>query len=70
MNPLGPPLLTTRDVADHVGVSCETVLRRYRAGRLRGIRVGGRVLRFEAAAVDDFLARGARSALTSVMEAE
>lgn len=39
-------LLTTRQVADYLGFSPETVLRRYRAGELRGIRLASNVLRF------------------------
>ena len=39
-------LLTTRRVADYVGFSPETVLRRYRAAELVGIRLASNVLRF------------------------
>ena len=39
-------LLTTRQVADYLGFSPETVLRRYRAGELVGIRLASNVLRF------------------------
>ena len=39
-------LLTTRQVAEHVGFSPETVLRRYRAGEIPGIRLGSNALRF------------------------
>jgi excisionase family DNA binding protein len=39
-------LLTTRQVAEYVGRSPETILRRYRAVELRGIRLGSNVLRF------------------------
>jgi excisionase family DNA binding protein len=49
-------LLTTREVADLVGLSPETILRRWRAGELRGYRVSGTCLRFPPAAVDEWLA--------------
>ena len=39
-------LLTTRAVAEYVGLSPETILRRYRAGELRGVRLASNVLRF------------------------
>jgi excisionase family DNA binding protein len=39
-------LLTTREVADRLGLSPETILRRWRAGELPGYRIGANVLRF------------------------
>lgn len=48
-------LLTTRQVADYLGFSPETVLRRYRAGELAGIRLGSNVLRFRESEVEAFL---------------
>lgn len=39
-------LLTTRQVAEWLGCSPETVLRRYRAGEIPGIRLGSNMLRF------------------------
>ena len=40
-------LLRTRDVAERLDVSCETVLRWYRSGKLPGgRRLGSNVLRF------------------------
>jgi excisionase family DNA binding protein len=54
---VGPPgaLLTTRQVADVLLVSPETVLRYYRSGRLDGFRLGGTgPLRFTTTAVDRF----------------
>ena len=48
-------LLTTRQVADYLGFSPETVLRRYRAGELAGIRLASNVLRFRESAVEAFL---------------
>jgi excisionase family DNA binding protein len=49
------PLLTTRQVADYLGFSPETVLRRYRAGELVGIRLAANVLRCRESAVEAFL---------------
>ena len=48
-------LLTTRQVAEYLGFSPETVLRRYRAGELVGIRLASNVLRFRESAVEAFL---------------
>jgi excisionase family DNA binding protein len=50
-----PPLLTTRQVADWLGVSPETVLRRWRAGELPGYRLASNALRFNAAEVAAWL---------------
>lgn len=47
-------LLTTRQVADYLGFSPETVLR-YRTGELAGIRLGSNVLRFRESEVEAFL---------------
>jgi excisionase family DNA binding protein len=44
-------LLTTRQVADFLGVSPETVLRRWRAGDLPGYRLASNVLRFRESEV-------------------
>ena len=54
-------LLTTREVAAYLGFSPETVLRRYRAGELAGIRLASNVLRFRESAVEAFLEVGATS---------
>jgi predicted DNA-binding transcriptional regulator AlpA len=40
-------LLTTRDVADLLGLSPEAVLRRWRAGQIPGFRLASNVLRFD-----------------------
>lgn len=48
-------LLTTRDVADLLGLSSEAVLRRWRAGELPGYRLSTRVLRFRESEVFDWL---------------
>ena len=47
-------LLTTRQVTDYLGFASETVLRRYRRGDLKGIRLGSNVLRFRESAVKAF----------------
>ena len=48
-------LLTTRQVADYLGFSPETVLRRYRAGEWLGSGLASNVLRFRLSAVEAFL---------------
>jgi excisionase family DNA binding protein len=48
-------LLTTRQVADYVGLSPETVLRRYRRGELVGVRLASNVLRCRESAVEAWL---------------
>lgn len=60
-------LLTTRAVADYLGVSPETVLRRYRAGELPGVRLASNVLRFRESELEAFLA--ARSDLSTPLGA-
>ena len=49
-------LLTTREVAAFLGVSPETVLRRWRAGQLPGYRLGSNVLRFRESELEAWLA--------------
>jgi excisionase family DNA binding protein len=44
-------LLTTREVADMLGLSNEAVLRRWRAGDLPGFRLSTKVLRFRESEV-------------------
>ncbi len=51
----GDRLLTTRQIAEYVGLSPETVLRRYRAGELAGIRLASNVLRFRESAIEAWL---------------
>ena len=61
-------LLTTRDVAELVGLSPEAVLRRWRAGELPGFRLATNVLRFdelEIAAWLDSLRAGPRYSVAS-----
>jgi len=49
-------LLRTRDVAELVEVSCETVLRWHRSGKLPGgRRLGANVLRFDRGEVEAWL---------------
>ena len=56
-------LLTTRQVAEYLGLSPETVLRRYRRGELPGIRLASNVLRFRESELEAFLV--ARSDLST-----
>jgi excisionase family DNA binding protein len=49
-------LYSVREVANRLGVHPETVRRLIHDGRLEAVRVG-RVLRVDAAAVDEFVAR-------------
>lgn len=44
-------LLTTREVAEMLGLSSEAVLRRWRAGELPGFRLSTKVLRFRESEV-------------------
>jgi len=57
-------LLTTRELAAWLGVSPETVLRRWRAGELPGFRIASNALRFDPDEVRDWLEgrRGVRGA--------
>ena len=48
-------LLTAREVADWLGLSTETVLRRWRAGELPGFRLGSNVLRFRESELEAWL---------------
>ena len=48
-------LLTTREVADFLGLSPETVLRRYRRGELPGYRLASNVLRFRESEIQAWL---------------
>jgi excisionase family DNA binding protein len=48
-------LLTTREVAELVGVSSETVLRWTRRGELTAIRLPSGALRFRSEAIDGWL---------------
>ena len=50
-------LLTTREVAEYLGVSSESVLRRWRAGELPGFRLAPNLLRFRASEVEAWLER-------------
>lgn len=48
-------LLSAREVAEWLGVSTETVLRRWRAGGLPGYRLGSNVLRFRESEIEGWL---------------
>ncbi len=49
-------LLTTREVADYLGMSTESVLRRWRRGEIPGgIRLASNVLRFRESEVEAWL---------------
>jgi excisionase family DNA binding protein len=50
-------LLTTRELASYLGVSPETVLRRWRAGELPGFRIASNALRFDPDEVRAWLER-------------
>ena len=50
-------LLTTRELGEYLGLSAETVLRRWRRGEIPGgIRLASNVLRFRESAIDEWLA--------------
>lgn len=55
---LNDRLLTTRQVAECLGFSPETVLRRYEPASFVGITLGSNVLRFRESAVEAFLEDG------------
>ena len=59
-------LLTTRAVAEYLSLSPETVLRRYRAGELVGIRLASNVLRFRESDVEAFLEAGSPATVARV----
>jgi excisionase family DNA binding protein len=48
-------LLTTRQVAEFLGVSPETVLRRWRRGEISGYRLASNVLRFRESDIEAWL---------------
>lgn len=48
-------LLTTREVAEMLGLSSEAILRRWRAGELPGFRLSTKVLRFRESEVFEWL---------------
>ena len=49
-------LITAREVGELVGLSTETILRRYRSGEIPGFRLSSNVLRFAPAEIDAWLA--------------
>jgi excisionase family DNA binding protein len=48
-------LLTTREVADRLGMSTETVLRKWRARVIPGFRLESNVLRFSETEIEEWL---------------
>jgi predicted DNA-binding transcriptional regulator AlpA len=50
-------LLTAREVGELVGLSTESVLRRWRAGEIPGFRIASNVLRFDPAEIEAWLER-------------
>ncbi len=50
-----PPLLTTRQVAEFLAVSPETILRRVRAGEISAVRIATNALRFREEDITEFL---------------
>lgn len=48
-------LLTAHEVAEWLGLSTETVLRRWRAGDLPGFRLSSNVLRFRQSEIEEWL---------------
>jgi excisionase family DNA binding protein len=54
--PVTDRLLTTREVAQYLGLSTESVLRRWRRGEIPGgIRLASNVLRFRESEIDRWL---------------
>jgi len=58
-------LLTTRQVAERLNLSPETILRRVRAGELPAFRIASNALRFDPDAIEAFLERSAVSGRTT-----
>ena len=50
-------LLTARELGELVGLSTESVLRRWRAGEIPGFRIASNVLRFDPAEIEEWLER-------------
>ena len=48
-------LLTAREVAELVGLSTETILRRWRRGEIAGFRLANNVLRFDPVEINAWL---------------
>ncbi len=61
-------LLTAREVAELLGLSPASVLRRWRSGELPGYRLGSNVLRFSEADVEAFLAERRRGGPAPLQE--
>jgi excisionase family DNA binding protein len=58
-------LLTTRELAELLGLSPATVLRKWRAGELPGFQLASNVLRFDPADVTAYLAERRRGPSSS-----
>jgi excisionase family DNA binding protein len=66
---VGERLLPSRQVAEFLGVSPETVLRRWRTGEIPGYRLASNVLRFRESEVEAWLdGKRPEQALVSVPE--
>jgi excisionase family DNA binding protein len=62
-------LLTTREVAEFLGLSPESVLRRWHTGELPGYRLASNVLRFRESEIETWLERKRpKSPLVSVAQ--
>jgi len=48
-------LMTTREVAERLRISVETVLRWYHAGELPGVRLGAKVIRFRESEIETWI---------------
>jgi excisionase family DNA binding protein len=49
------PLLTARQLAELLGLTAGTILDWFEDGRLPGFKLGGRVVRFRASEVEEWL---------------
>ena len=60
-------LLTAREVGEWLGLSTESVLRRWRRGEIPGYRLGSNVLRFDEAELAAWLEERRGGSITAVM---
>jgi excisionase family DNA binding protein len=60
-----PRLLTTREVAERLALSPETILRRVRAGELPAYRIASNALRFSEEEIEAYLERSAYACRTT-----
>jgi len=61
-------LLTARQVGEHLGLSTETVLRRWRAGEIPGFRLATNCLRFREDEIEAWLEQHREHTLKAVSE--